>query len=46
MIKPSKQTPRGEGETVQPAFAREKCTPSAACGGVFPGGADFPYAYL
>ena len=36
MIKPSKQPPRGEEETVQPAFVREKCTPSAY--GTSPGG--------
>ena len=38
--------PRGERKTVRPGFARGKYTPSAAYGGVSPGGGDFPYAYL
>ena len=36
MIKPSKPPQGGEGKTVQPGFARGKCTPSAY--GTSPGG--------
>ena len=32
-----------ERKTIQPGFARGKCTPSAACGGVSPEGGDLLY---
>ena len=45
MIKPGSR-PGGRGKTSQPPLRAWKCTPSAAFGGVSPGGGDFSGAML
>ena len=44
MIKPLQPPLRARGKQANRACGARKCTPSAAFGGVFPGGADLLFA--